>query len=334
MANVEVVARNFSGSFASKNGMNPMRVSFRAFLRASLTLGFQSGSDFRMGNWRDWRFAFYRLCLANSSWYLLEKRSGNLCLSGGHRRFDSSEKAIMSYWHGMVFAKLIAEDRLKIPWLAHVDDMLKNGALTTTATTKKRGDLVGRAKTGDWHVIEAKGRTRPFKNKLINDAKAQAAYVTTVGSGCIPQTNSACISSLWRNPIRIILDDPPSEGGDQNVTWKFDDAAFWNYYYGNLAAYIRTFGSEGKVDGLSGYRTAPLTPQFFIPFAPRLWVEDLRIGLPEKIVESALAAPRALQEQTREPADYIASDGIALIGKLPDWVEADRQSPIVDEGVD
>jgi hypothetical protein len=144
MANVSVIAQNFTGNFASINGTMPMEVSLWTFLRASLTLGFQRGSNFSAENWRFW---CYRLGLATSSWALLENRSG----------------------------------------------------------------------------------------------------------------------------------------------------------------------------GLPGYRTARLVPNFFVPFDLRFWTGDLRIGLPEKIVESPMEAPRILGEQTKRPVGYVASDGVSLTGRIPDW---------------
>src|SRR5580658_10581946 len=101
-----------------------MDVTRLAFLRASITLGFQRFGDVLFAGPRLWT---HRFGLGLSGFAYLENRSGNLCRVAEHRVLDASEKAAMSYWQGMVFAKLVAENKLSIPWLAHVDDMIRKG---------------------------------------------------------------------------------------------------------------------------------------------------------------------------------------------------------------
>jgi hypothetical protein len=91
----------------------------------------------------------------------LQNQAGNLRRASEHSVLDPSEKGAKSYWQGMVFAKLVAEEKLGIAWLAHVDDMIRKGVLTTIAGAKGRGDLAGGSFDGEWHVIETKGRSGP-----------------------------------------------------------------------------------------------------------------------------------------------------------------------------
>ena len=50
-----------------------------------------------------------------------------------------------------------------------------------------------------WHVVEAKGRSNPYSQDLIDDAKRQASRIVSV-SGQTPVTHSACVASLWKQP--------------------------------------------------------------------------------------------------------------------------------------
>jgi hypothetical protein len=317
VSNISIQTTGFTGAYAALNGSSLVDVTRLAFLRASLTLGFQRFGDVMSAGWRLWS---HRLGLGFSGLAYLEDRTGNLCRVAEHSALDSSEKGAMSYWHGMVFAKLVAEHTLQIPWLAHVDDMIRKGVLTATPGTKERGDLAGRTLAGDWHVIEAKGRSSRIEKDLIQDAKHQAALITLV-SGRTPRTHSACVTCLWTDPIKVILDDPPPKEGDDTESWSFTDAEFLNYYYRNMAAYIQSYGSQTGQDTLLGYVTAPLFPYFleereFFPFMPRDLFRraPLRIGLPAEILESPTQAAVFLANRDSNPSPYIGLDGVALLG--------------------
>ena len=208
MAEIKLITKRFRGAYKSLNKTEMLTITRRAFLRASLTLGFQRFGDFWHSGWRSWT---HRLGTGLSGLAYLESSSANLHLSPDYGRLDGSEKSAMSYWQGMIFAKLVAEQKLSVRWLAHVDDMRSKGLLTTTASTNERGDFVGHTLAGDWHVVEAKGRSTHLEKGLVKKAKRQAALVKTI-NGVAPHTHSACVSCLWKNPIVVLFDDPPGGG--------------------------------------------------------------------------------------------------------------------------
>lgn len=291
-------------------------------MRASLTLGFQRFGDFWRAGPRSW---IHRFGLGLSAMAYLENQSANLHLAGSYKHLDGSEKAAMSYWQGMIFAKLMAEHKLSIVWFAHVDDMRSKGVLTTTATTKERGDFAGKTSVGDWHVVEAKGRSNQMEKGLIRKAKRQAALVKSI-DGKKPHTHSACVSCLWKTPIEIILDDPKPVPGDANEQWVIGEEAFWNYYYGSLANYINEFALRSPGESNSDYVFAPLLPFFIntsfddpIPYWFDRRIELLRIGLPKRIVESPGTAPEVLLQLPPDSSGYRANDGVALAGRITDW---------------
>lgn len=148
MANVTVTCRNFTGVCAATNGVRLRNVSRRAVLRAVITVGAQRFLDiFSLG----WRGLLHRFGMGLSAFSFLEQSPAGLCLSDRFSSLDSSEKGVMSYWYGMALAKIIADIELGVPWLAHVDQMRKSGALTTLPGSNERGDLVGRGANADWH---------------------------------------------------------------------------------------------------------------------------------------------------------------------------------------
>ncbi|MCW1921054.1 hypothetical protein OKA05_00715 [Luteolibacter arcticus] len=311
MAKVTVNIRNFKGAYAHLNGEQSIEVSRRAILRASLTLGFQDYGGYLASKPR---LRTHRYLSGLTALNCLNQVAGNWVLDDFFEDLDGSEKNPESYGHGMIFAKLVAERFLGVPWLAHVDDMKKKGLLKTTATTRERGDMGGRCNQGHWHVIEAKGRSSSYPSKVVEDAKHQAACVKSVTKKK-PRTNSACIVSLWTDPIDVLLDDPPAEGA---TSWDFEESDFWKHYYGNLAAYIRDAPQEAPFPtifedyvftSLSPF-LEELSPEVRKAFSPLPEI----IGLPRKIVSDPAAAGELFEGRPLEEFSQIAPDGVALLG--------------------
>lgn len=181
-------------------------ISPRAVLRAVVTVGAQRFLDvFSIG----WRGLLHRFGMGLSALSFLEQSPVGLRLSNRYRFLDASEKGAATYWYGMALSKIVADAELKVPWLAHVDQMRASGALTVASGTNERGDFVGRDTSGNWHVVEAKGRSNSYPASLVTKAKRQSARVTSI-NGQSPATTSACITSLFTQPISVLLDDPPT----------------------------------------------------------------------------------------------------------------------------
>lgn len=316
MANIELSTSGFRAPFTHLNGFAPLPVSYREFLRASLTLGFQQYSTY-CGAGPD--FAFYRWSLGIASGALLRDNGGQLVLSAAHAHLDASEKGAMSYWQAMIFTKLVAAKKLGVPWLAHLDGMLRTGFATTTATSNRRCDFAGRDAMGRWHVLESKGRSSTMETGLVNDAKQQAANVRFTA---VPQpvTHSACVSCLWTKPILVVFDDPPANDGKADAReiqqWTFDEAAFWRHYYGGLVRYIREIGSPRIRE--SGYRFAPIT------LGMGFRANELFVGLPEEVVEQPLNAPKVLRVPKLEGS---GDDLVVLEGETGEWPQIQETNP-------
>ena len=324
MADVQLVCRNFPAPLAQINGQRILDVTKRRFMRAVLTVGLQRFGDVvKLG----WPGVLHRLGICFSVLAFLERRQEGLCLARSHEELESSEKAGLSFWYGMAMAKIVADSELDIPWLAHVDHLRARGILTTTSTSKEKGDMAGVSRTGDWHVVEAKGRTGSYSTQLVKKAKRQASRITAI-NGTLPKSTSACITSMHTRPVSVLLDDPPSTVAGGDVGWSIPDDDFFRQYYRGLIDYIESFPPFTQRIGGGVFRTAPLMfPMLHeIRFLPFFWQDGLQIGLNERIFETPEAALGILQGaddqvSVMRPSEqsYVGSDGIALIGQMPDW---------------
>lgn len=334
MANIRISCKNFSGSYSRLNGTNHQDVSRRALFRAVVTVGMQRFNDFfRFG----WRGLFHRFGMGLSAFSFLEQNGNDLCLSKEYNKLDMSEKGAASYWYGMAFAKLVSEIKLDIPWLSHVDRMKAVGALTLAKGSAKRGDLVGRGANGDWHVIEAKGRSNGYDNSLVRQAKMQACRVTSI-NGQTPATTSACIASLSSKPISVLLDDPPADNDENGERWDIKHDEFFREYYRGTIEYLREAGPRReRVVGNAVFVAVPLYPFYWELFdAPRRfpwkhWEMDLELGLLRDIYKEPESAPDAIKmlqnisegviRNDSKDGGKVGKDGIAIFGRMPDWEE-------------
>jgi hypothetical protein len=254
----------------------------------------------------------------------LEQRGNDLCLSRDYIDLDMSEKGAATYWYGMALAKLVAESELSIPWLAHVDRMRASGVLTTSSGSNERGDLVGRGPNNDWHVLEAKGRSHQYSKSLVTSAKGQAGRITAIG-GQPPATTSACIASLFAQPISVLLDDPADVPDESGETWVIEDDRFFGEYYQGVIRYLREVGQAKRTIGNTTFVTAPLFLlhwDFFHLPLPHTWEypeKMLELGLLASIYEAPERASNAIRDLPHDDDGKVGHDGIALLGPMPDW---------------
>jgi hypothetical protein len=298
-----------------------------AYMGAALTLGSQSWRDM----WgRGFRGIASRLATGVSRLCEMRVSDGMLRLHPSFYRLDMSEMGSASYWHGMILAKLVAYSELSVPWLLHVDELRTQGLLTTVGGTNERGDMVGRCTKARWHVVEAKGRSRPYPATLVQKAKDQAANVTKV-SGTTPSTTCACISRLSKDGIFVLLDDPPVRRDGEGRVWIFKGDSFFELYYGGIIKYMA--GVQAPVRNVQGtsFSIVPLLPFYRAVFGtlPKNSKNfaDAEFGLPTAILRNPNSAPSAVAEFPRTGEGVmIASDGTAVFGVAGDWETSEAQT--------
>lgn len=316
MADIIVEARNFSGPFSKLNGSFRIPVSLRTYVRASITVGFQNEAQFRSA---PKRLRIDRFLNGHRAHNMLIRRADDLCLAPEFEHLDMSEKVGLSFWHGTILAKLVAEQHLGIPWLANVDELRRQGRLTISAITNERGDFVGRDQDLVWHAIEAKARSSTIDATLIEEAKKQASRITTI-EGQPPRTCCASVADLSTTPITVYLEDPPA-GGSRIKQLRLGSEDFWQYYYGNLAGYIEQGRQNVRVDGLPDYIFAPI--YLLVERASPEPIE-LFLGLPESLARNPMAAAELASQGALKRTPYVGLDYVALAGRLPDWLPTER----------
>ncbi|MCB9895684.1 MAG: hypothetical protein H6839_14660 [Planctomycetes bacterium] len=219
---------------------------------------------------------------------------------------------------GMAFAKVAASRVLSIRWLAQVDKMKAQGALTTTAGSNQRGDLVGHDDASKWHVIEAKGRSDPYAISVVAHAKTQASKVTSV-EGQVPETTSACITSLHAKPISVLLDDPAADDKEDEA-WEVDRERFFEVYYEGIIRALNEFKPRViRTPRGVDFRVIKLR-RILGRFADYIH-PNLEFGLMEALYQSPQNAFEILNDYRveRDLKESIAGDGTALIGSSSRW---------------
>ncbi|MDD4255317.1 MAG: hypothetical protein PHP59_08075 [Methanofollis sp.] len=191
-----------------RNNVDHLNCSESALLWAALTVGAPSPVAFTQNILDTPAFALQKWFAILS---VVDFQNNEIKLRDSYHTLDPSEKGVLSYWTGMTFAKLAADQVLRAPWMAHARLMKVSGALQVTpSNTKSLPDLVG---YGDdpvlgegWHVIEAKGLQRTAWSSLRQQYKNQIGVVESV-HGETKITKNYCITYL-RSSFSVDLHDP------------------------------------------------------------------------------------------------------------------------------
>lgn len=138
---------------------------------------------------------------------------------------DPSEKGAVSFFLGMAFAKLAAEFVLDVPWLIHLEKLRRIHPVVLAG--RSRPDLAGINASGDWVVVEAKGRTNSYSQTVMEAAKAQSRQILSI-AGTAPVLRVA--SQAYFSPsLRVWLSDP--DGSDDGYNLDITASQFLQLYY-------------------------------------------------------------------------------------------------------
>jgi hypothetical protein len=308
LADVTVSARKFENEFACLNQDRALSISFLDFLRAGLTFGLLDLANFSGASARRHRF---RLTSALAAAEFLTWNSPRLCLEADFRHLDQTEKGVISFWLGSIFTKLVTEEHLGIPWLAHAALLIQSGVLEISPTTRKQPDFAGLDLARRWHVVESKGRSSRVNSKLFETAKKQMRPVATV-EGAPPATKVVCAIHVARGRTSIILEDPPV-ADTASQSWKLDERAFLRHYYSGIREFLESSARSKYPVGDRAFVMAPLND----PLRNGPWFGCLQhpgkvqIGLLAEIFDTPETAPQAIRGLERRPG--FGLDGIAVV---------------------
>jgi len=214
-------------------GDNPFEFSEQELLWASLTVGAPSLAV-AIQNIRDSpAFALHK-------WYAIRSvvkiKDQEIRLAPSYKNLDQSEKVVLSYWTGMIFAKLVAEKVLDVPWMAHARLLKKEERLgVIPSTTKSLPDLVGLDRSEKWHVLEAKGLQSKPTSDQKERYKRQAERIGTI-DGKKPATRNYCITRI-RSRLSVELHDPDKVVKD-SVAFSLKPHDIQRYYYEPFVAFF------------------------------------------------------------------------------------------------
>ena len=175
----------------------------------------------------------------------LRQAHGHLEKSSLYGALDPTEKSGVSYFIGMMAARILAYRLLDVPFLFHVSMIHVLGG-TVSLKGKSQPDLVGLRSDGNWVVVEAKGRTAGYSSSAMKLAKTQTRQLRQI-NGNYPSLRVA-VQAYFGPRLRWALEDP-EEFDDNAPDLLFDEVqAFQRYYSGPMAA-IAEGASERQIDG-------------------------------------------------------------------------------------
>jgi len=178
MAYINGRFRHFTGLHAHLNGSALIQFDQKDLLRSAVRVGKRNTLDLmKHRNYARMEMQ-YKIAIIRAN--LMENPSAFMVKSGVYEFLDPSEKSNLSYYFGLSFAHMIAEQFLDIKWLMHLDVHHKAFSVAASTSTKSRPDLFGMNASNDWYVIEAKGRSGAMSMKLLAKAKGQTQLVHSI----------------------------------------------------------------------------------------------------------------------------------------------------------
>lgn len=228
MPTISYIASNFGRRYGSTlQGYNTLTISWSDIIWASISVGKLDLADVfghHIFSFREHQMKYY-LVYAN-----LMQNSKAICRTTLYDSLDSTEKGSISYFVGMMCAKLVGTFLLGTPWLVHLEKLKKYYNIGVLG--RHRPDLVGQDKQGNWVVVEAKGRTNAFSQNALNKAKQQTRSLRNI-SGQVPSLRVATESyfNSYSPPNLSMVICDPEEHDEQAEDATIDTAQLTSVYY-------------------------------------------------------------------------------------------------------
>lgn len=225
---------------------------------------------------------------------LMESATGRLIRSPAYDALDPSEKGSVSYYLGLVVAKLFAFHRLDTPWLLHFD--IYGDEHDAQLQGEEKPDLIGLNADDDWVVYEAKGRTGGFLAAVLADAKEQSEEITTIG-GLDPVLRIGSLVYFRSDGMHLSVVDPSSRKRRRPRDIKLSAQEFLDRYYSPLNATLEARpDARREVRDGEEYRMLELNDL------------DVTIGIPARRPLRPLAGEQGLVNAPR----FVGPDGVEI----------------------
>lgn len=227
-------SHGFTGSSPVPPNAGSLSTSWEELVYSAITVGRASLAHLtRFGRYSHFEMAYRaNLLFAN----LKSATTGHLEKTEVYEGLDPSEKSAVSYWLGLMAAKLFAARFLETDFLCHLD-VYRNfpdpryKIEPTFFAGGKKPDLVGLMRTGGWIAIEAKGRTNNFRSYVIASAKTEQLANLLAINSIPPRLKVAVHSFFTGGELRVHLEDPDYiNEAAQNLKLP-DKAVFLRHWY-------------------------------------------------------------------------------------------------------
>ena len=304
--NFRVSSSSFSGLYARLNGTRTLPISRLGAIKFAYSIGLPALRRAMPTSAHAIAFANYKIMGMKCA---IDFTGASLRVPAEYKLLDSTEKANISYWTGMIFSALVADQMLGVPRLIHASLIDRTSLTRRNPLSRGLADLVGEDASGGWHVVEAKGRQRRPSSKTKALWKGQATTIIAI-NGNAPSTCSYCLA-LVGNPYSVYLVDPPPDDDETHTSIEIDSHNLVSQYYSPLREWladgVRNIVREGIPLVVKQAAFDPLNDEFVF------------LGLRQDVLDMLDGAAqsdmvRVAPHMGFDLADsYIGSDGIAVV---------------------
>jgi hypothetical protein len=228
MGLVIVKASGYANNYNHLNGERTLNISNCAIARGIVTIGKTHWLQYFQNPIEILNDFVHHVTGLNT---FLTTERGNLVLTSRFSQLDQSEQRIKSYNIGMGLSKIVGDKVLNVPHLQHVDYLVEQGIIELGSKSKQRGDMIGRDNLGNWHVLEAKGRSNQPTSGDFREAKRQSRNIVKINN-VKPITSNYCVSFINMEKTITYLADP--EEDEQGINVEIDEKQFIISYYKKL----------------------------------------------------------------------------------------------------
>lgn len=231
------------------NGYSDVEISPIQLLWAAMTVGRANFMDvLAYGRYSEYEM-IYRLSMILAN---LQASGNSLRKSSAFNHLDPAEKGAVSFFLGMTMSKLIAAKKLRVPWLLHLD--VYRGELNPVhyPGTRRRPDLAGLSRSGDWVIIESKGRTNGFPQQLLETGKRQTRSIRTI-AGRLPRWRVASVTHFAYGNLSVDWADPEDYEEDA-IDLDLTPDHLLSLYYRNIYDLLSLNNNNFENDGFRMHR--------------------------------------------------------------------------------
>lgn len=255
---------------AHLNGAHLIQFDVKDLMRSAVRVGKRNTSDLMKHRQFACMEMQYKIAIIRAN--LLESPRNYMIKSGVYEFLDPSEKGNLSYYFGLTFAHMLAEQFLNVPWLMHLDVYRRGYGhnVQLAAGINTRPDLFGQDAAGNWYVIEAKGRSGGMNREVQTKAKIQTQTVISI-NGHTP-TRIASVIYFARNEVRANWMDPDEVEPDAEHL-NIDQNQFFENYYLPIVSVIGGVFDDSQPEERGEYYVGPID-------------DDLSVGLLKPVYDA------------------------------------------------